>query len=113
MAEAPGAGIREIFAEVPGTYELVNHILTFGLDMIWRRHAADEAGSVGGSRWLDVCTGTGEMAACLSRRAGSGTTVSAADFPLPMLKKALRKPFGGRVAFVASSTASSGRAGCS
>ncbi len=101
MAEAPGADVREIFAEVPGTYELVNHIMTFGLDMNWRRRAANEASSVGGSRWLDVCTGTGEMAACLSRRAGPGTTVFAADFSLPMLRKALQKPFGGRVAFVA------------
>lgn len=101
MVEAPGAGIREMFAEVPRTYELVNHLMTFGLDAVWRRRAAGEASAVGGSRWLDVCTGTGEMAACLSRRAGPGTAVFAADFSLPMLKRALLKPFESRVGFVA------------
>ena len=101
MAEAPGAGIREMFAEVPETYELVNHIMTFGLDILWRRRAADEAAAAGGSRWLDVCTGTGDMAACLSRRAGPDTAVVASDFSIPMMKKALRKRFGCRVAFVA------------
>ena len=100
MADVLGKNIREIFAEVPGTYDLVNHILTFGLDTIWRRRAAGEASATGGSRWLDVCAGTGEMAACLSRRAGPGTCVVAVDFSLPMLRKARLKPFGGRVAFV-------------
>jgi demethylmenaquinone methyltransferase/2-methoxy-6-polyprenyl-1,4-benzoquinol methylase len=101
MAESRHPGIRDIFAEVPETYELVNHLMTLGLDLRWRRRAADEAASTGGSRWLDVCTGTGDMAACLSRRAAPGTTVVAADFSLPMMRKALRRSFAGPVAFTA------------
>ena len=101
MTRAPGTGIREIFAEIPDTYELVNHLMTFGLDVVWRRGAAAEASSAGGTRWLDVCTGTGETAAYLIRRANPGTTVAAADFSLPMLRKAMGKPSCRRIGFVA------------
>ncbi len=101
MAQAPGAGIREMYAELHGTYELVNRISTFGLDGYWRRRAAAEAYAAGGSKWLDVCTGTGDMAGLLARGAGTGTAVFAADFSLPMLRKALVKRSCRRVAFVA------------
>jgi demethylmenaquinone methyltransferase/2-methoxy-6-polyprenyl-1,4-benzoquinol methylase len=101
MAEARQPVIRDMFAEIPETYELVNHLMTLGLDVLWRRRAADEAASAGGSRWLDVCTGTGDMAACLSRRAAAGTTVVAADFSLPMMRKALGRSFARPVVFAA------------
>ncbi|KKM70859.1 hypothetical protein LCGC14_1436460, partial [marine sediment metagenome] len=52
-------GIQRIFSEVPHTYELVNHVLTFGLDILWRRKAVRIGTVGGGGRWLDVCSGTG------------------------------------------------------
>jgi demethylmenaquinone methyltransferase/2-methoxy-6-polyprenyl-1,4-benzoquinol methylase len=82
-------GIKKIFAEVAPTYELVNHVLTFGLDMIWRRKAARLASQGGGRRWLDICSGTGEMARALCRLAPAGALVAAVDFSLPMLRRAL------------------------
>ena len=85
-------GIRNIFSEVPETYELVNHILTGGLDILWRKQAVKIAVKAGGTRWIDVCTGTGEMASYLCRLAKKETTVYAADFSFPMLKKATQKP---------------------
>ena len=62
-------GIKKIFSEVPQTYELINHILTHGLDIYWRRKAATIATKGGGSMWMDVCTGTGEMALYLQQLA--------------------------------------------
>jgi len=94
--------IRDIFSEVPETYELINHILTFGFDILWRKRAAKIAVRSGGTRWLDVCTGTGEMALRLCRFAKNGTNVYAADFSLPMLKKAMEKPEGSCVKFLLS-----------
>jgi len=88
-----------MFAEVPATYELVNHVLTFGMDILWRRRAANTASRGGGSRWLDLCCGTGEMAANLSRRAGNGTILYATDFSFPMVQQARRKPEGGKIHF--------------
>jgi len=87
-------GIRNIFAEVPETYELVNHILTFGLDILWRKQAARIAVKGGGIRYMDACTGTGEMASYLCRYAKKETKVFATDFSLPMLTKARQKPEG-------------------
>jgi demethylmenaquinone methyltransferase/2-methoxy-6-polyprenyl-1,4-benzoquinol methylase len=84
--------VRRIFSEVPATYELVNHVLTLGLDIAWRRRAARRAVKTGGTRWLDVCTGTGEMAALLSRLAPKGTCVYAVDLTPAMVAEARRKP---------------------
>jgi demethylmenaquinone methyltransferase/2-methoxy-6-polyprenyl-1,4-benzoquinol methylase len=104
MAQAPGTGIREMYGELHATYELVNRLMTFGLDGFWRRRAAADACAAGGRRWLDVCTGTGEMAECLARRAAPGTAVFAVDFSLPMLRKALAKRSCRGVAFAAGAS---------
>ncbi|MHA2191679.1 MAG: ubiquinone/menaquinone biosynthesis methyltransferase [Candidatus Thorarchaeota archaeon] len=85
-------GIQKIFTEATRTYEFVNHVLTFWLDIIWRRAAARVGASKGGSIWLDVCSGTGEMAAYLQRLAEPGTRVIAADFTLTMLQRVKEKP---------------------
>jgi len=94
--------LRNIFSEVPETYEFVNHVLTFGLDILWRKRAVKIAVKSGGDRWIDVCTGTGEMASYLCRFAKNGTKVYAADFSLPMLRKAKEKPEGGCIKFLLS-----------
>ncbi len=93
-------GIQKIFAEVPETYERINHILTLGFDILWRRKIVKMASRQKGSRWLDVCTGTGETANYLHRHAGRKVQVYAADFSLPMLKKALKKPSGKSILFI-------------
>lgn len=84
-------GIQKIFSEVADTYEITNHILTFGLDIHWRRKAAKEAAKAGGNYWLDVCSGTGEMADNLSRLADEKTKIISADFSSVMLAKAIEK----------------------
>lgn len=92
--------VKEIFAEVPRTYELINHVLTLGLDVLWRRRAAKIACQGGGAIWADVCTGTGEMACCLARLAPPETAVYAVDFSKPMMSKAETKPEAQRLTFV-------------
>jgi demethylmenaquinone methyltransferase/2-methoxy-6-polyprenyl-1,4-benzoquinol methylase len=92
--------LQEIFGEVAETYELVNRVLTLGLDRPWRRAAAKRAAADGGTRWLDVCSGTGEMAQELSRRGDAGTEIVALDFSLPMLSRARAKTLARPVDFV-------------
>lgn len=94
--------IQNIFSEVPETYERINHILTFGLDILWRKRAVKMAVRPGGARWIDVCTGTGETASYLNRSAKNGTKIYAADFSLPMLRKAKEKPESGSIKFLLS-----------
>ena len=91
MQREPTGYIRSVFSEVPTTYELVNHILTFGLDVLWRNRAARVAARSAGSAWADLCTGTGEMAALLQRLAPEGTTVYAVDLTPAMIVQARKK----------------------
>jgi demethylmenaquinone methyltransferase/2-methoxy-6-polyprenyl-1,4-benzoquinol methylase len=85
------SGIQKIFVEASPNYESANRAMTFGLDILWRRIAANEAVSFGGNRWLDVCSGTGEMAINLHKFGGRSRNVAALDFCLPMLHSAADK----------------------
>jgi demethylmenaquinone methyltransferase/2-methoxy-6-polyprenyl-1,4-benzoquinol methylase len=84
-------GVRKLYSEVARTYELINHLLTFGLDIHWRKKAAKKAAKASGTLWLDVCSGTGEMAYSLSRWADSHVKIISTDFSSPMLSRALQK----------------------
>lgn len=84
-------GVQKIYTEVARTYELVNHVLTLGLDIRWRKKAARFAAQKGGILWLDVCSGTGEMAQNLSVLADENVKIFAVDFSFPMLKKVTEK----------------------
>lgn len=102
MPRGPTGFVRQVFSEVPATYERVNHVLTLGLDVAWRRRAARVAAHAGGARWADVCTGTGETAALLSRLAPEGTAVYAVDLTPPMIAEARKKPEADRIRFTVS-----------
>jgi demethylmenaquinone methyltransferase/2-methoxy-6-polyprenyl-1,4-benzoquinol methylase len=91
-----GSTIRDMFGKVARRYDLLNHLLSGGLDRFWRRRAAAALSSLPpGAPVLDLCAGTGDQSLDLWRR---GARVAAADFCLPMLALARRKfaPFGAR-----------------
>ena len=83
-----GQTIRDMFAGVAPRYDLLNHVLSASLDLVWRRRAAAALGVPPGSPVLDLCCGTGDQATALQRR---GARVVAADFCVPMLAIARRK----------------------
>ncbi|HKV07086.1 MAG TPA: ubiquinone/menaquinone biosynthesis methyltransferase, partial [Thermoanaerobaculia bacterium] len=85
-----GQAIRDMFAGVAPRYDLLNHVLSASLDLVWRRKAAAALGPSPGAEVLDLCCGTGDQATALRRR---GARVAAADFCVPMLAIA-RKKFG-------------------
>lgn len=87
-----GRAIRDMFAGVAPRYDLLNHVLSAWLDLVWRRRTAAALGVPAGSAVLDLCCGTGDQATALARR---GARVAAADFCVPMLAIARRK-FGRR-----------------
>lgn len=94
--------LKKVFSEVPASYERVNHVLTLGFDTVWRRRAARIAAADGGGRWVDMCTGTGEMAVYLSRLAPEGTRIQAVDFSQAMLAEARKKPEAKDIDFVSA-----------
>ena len=99
VALTMNTSIQKIFSQIPKSYERINHLLTFGLDILWRKKAVRIAMKKGGLRWLDVCTGTGETAIYLSQKASLNTRIFGVDFTRPMLMEAVRKPESARVYF--------------
>lgn len=82
-------GIKKLFSKIPKKYDLINQILTFGFDSIWRKKAAKIGVKLGGNFYLDVCTGTGKEANFLKKY--SKKNVFSLDFCLPMLFYAKKK----------------------
>jgi demethylmenaquinone methyltransferase/2-methoxy-6-polyprenyl-1,4-benzoquinol methylase len=85
-----------MFAAIAPSYDLLNHLLSLNADRGWRRRAVDllgwEAHPEG--RYLDLCSGTMDLAAELARRPGFRGRVIGADFVTPMLALGRRKASG-------------------
>jgi len=79
-----------MFGEIASRYDLANHLLSGGLDFLWRRRAAKMVQSWKPARILDLATGSGDLAITL-RQACPGALVVGADFCPPMLSIAHRK----------------------
>jgi demethylmenaquinone methyltransferase/2-methoxy-6-polyprenyl-1,4-benzoquinol methylase len=80
--------IQEMFASIAPRYDLLNHLLSFNIDRLWRRRLVNRLQGLSPTdRVLDVCTGTGDLAIQLSRK----SAVVAVDFCQPMLAIALGK----------------------
>ena len=98
-----GAAVRSMFAAVAPRYDFLNHFLSVGRDIAWRRATARVLKDIlarPGSRVADVCCGTGDLSFCLGRQ--SQGLVMGADFCHPMLAIARGKAGaqGGRVQFL-------------
>ncbi|MGH9091490.1 MAG: ubiquinone/menaquinone biosynthesis methyltransferase, partial [Acidimicrobiales bacterium] len=76
------ARVRAMFDTIAPRYDLVNRLMTFGLDRGWRRTAVDALGLPPGSAVLDLACGTGDLAS-LARRHGYRTV--GVDLSLGML----------------------------
>ena len=84
----PADGVRRMFDRIAPVYDVMNRLMTVGLDRRWRRATA-EAAVRPGDRVLDACCGTGDLALA-ALRAGAGSVVGL-DFSEPMLERARRK----------------------
>jgi demethylmenaquinone methyltransferase/2-methoxy-6-polyprenyl-1,4-benzoquinol methylase len=87
MTLAPEA-VRSMFDRIAPVYDLMNRVMTAGLDVRWRRVAAAAAVRPG-DRVLDAACGTGDLALA-DLRAGAGR-VTGLDFSFRMLARARRK----------------------
>ena len=84
------ARIESMFAGIAGRYDLMNRLMTVGLDARWRRLAAVQALVGEGGRALDACCGTGDLTLALAR-AWPGAAVVGLDLTGGMLEVARRK----------------------
>jgi len=83
--------VRETFAAVSPRYDLLNHCMSLGLDILWRARTARLARPSVPGPVLDLCTGTGDLAFAFERATESGREVVGLDFCEEMLVLARRK----------------------
>jgi demethylmenaquinone methyltransferase/2-methoxy-6-polyprenyl-1,4-benzoquinol methylase len=84
------ARIAGMFDAIAPRYDLLNHVLSAGLDVRWRARAIRELQLRPGARVLDLCTGTGDLAVAAVREQPSASVVGV-DFAGEMLRLANRK----------------------
>jgi demethylmenaquinone methyltransferase / 2-methoxy-6-polyprenyl-1,4-benzoquinol methylase len=92
-----------MFGAIAPRYDFLNHFLSLGRDIAWRRATARALRDVlaqPGSRVADLCCGTGDLSFCLGRY--SQGLVMGTDFCHPMLAIARGKggAYRGRVQFL-------------
>jgi demethylmenaquinone methyltransferase/2-methoxy-6-polyprenyl-1,4-benzoquinol methylase len=88
--------VNTMFARIAHRYDLMNRLMTGGQDVRWRRLMVREAALPPGGHFLDVATGTGDVAFEALRQYGADgtgqtthsdlTLVVGADFTLPMMR---------------------------
>jgi demethylmenaquinone methyltransferase/2-methoxy-6-polyprenyl-1,4-benzoquinol methylase len=62
------AAVRDMFDTIAPRYDLVNRVMTFRMDMGWRRATVDALGLPKGARVLDLASGTGDLCVELEHR---------------------------------------------
>jgi demethylmenaquinone methyltransferase/2-methoxy-6-polyprenyl-1,4-benzoquinol methylase len=96
MASAPDktpSRIAGMFDAIAARYDLLNHLLSVGLDRRWRERAVDALQLQPGWRLLDLCTGTADVAIAAARRV-DGVSVVGVDFARSMLILGAKKVRG-------------------
>ena len=83
--------LHRMFTGVPPRYDLINRVITLGLDKSWRRKAAMECLAAKPGRVLDLCCGTGDLLLDLARLADKNVELAGIDYSQPMLEIAARK----------------------
>jgi demethylmenaquinone methyltransferase / 2-methoxy-6-polyprenyl-1,4-benzoquinol methylase len=83
----PANEVRTMFDRIAPVYDVMNRVMTAGLDQRWRRITA-AAVVVKGNKVLDACCGTGDLAVADVR---AGGTVTGLDFSPRMLERARKK----------------------
>ena len=87
------AYVQRIFSEIAPRYDLLNHVLSLNIDKGWRRAALKALGwqRRPDGHYLDLCAGTLDVGAQLTRQRGFGGFVVGADFAEPMLRAGVGK----------------------
>ena len=83
--------ISGMFDAIAGRYDLLNTVLSGGLDRYWRRRAIRTLQLSGRERLLDVCTGTADVAMAGARARPGAARVLGVDFAGAMLAHGVTK----------------------
>jgi len=85
QGEDKARAVRGLFDRISPRYDLVNRVMTFGMDVGWRRRTVRELHLPKGSRVFDLACGTGDLCRELTRQ---GYLAAGFDFSHGMLVNA-------------------------
>jgi demethylmenaquinone methyltransferase/2-methoxy-6-polyprenyl-1,4-benzoquinol methylase len=88
------AAIRRMFHDISPSYDALNRALSLGIDQAWRRFTARKVVTDGVRDILDVCSGTGDLAAEFQKLAatrGQSVRVIGSDFTPSMMRRGFEK----------------------
>ncbi|MBM4382878.1 MAG: ubiquinone/menaquinone biosynthesis methyltransferase [Deltaproteobacteria bacterium] len=83
--------VQSMFDRIAPRYDLMNRLLTFGLDLRWRRTALSAIAVGPGDLVIDLACGTGDLCELAARR---GARVVGVDFAREMLRRASEREVG-------------------
>src|SRR5207248_3244954 len=86
-----------MFDAIAGRYDLLNHLLSAGIDRRWRKLAIRALTLTGRERVLDLCAGTADLALAAIHAQPPAARVVAVDFAQAMLRVGQEKIRRGQV----------------
>jgi len=80
-----GRGVRQMFDEISPRYDLLNRLLSLGIDRRWRRFAVSQLSIPENGRVLDIASGTCDVALEVAEQTDPSVTIVGEDFTQGML----------------------------
>ncbi len=86
--------VNSMFARIAGRYDVANHLLSGGVDYLWRQRLVRAVHDAHPGSVLDLATGSGDVAFALADGLPQGVRLTGMDFCQPMLDEAVKKRAG-------------------
>ncbi len=83
--------VNSMFARIARRYDVANRLLSGGVDIWWRWRLVQKVSELRPAKVLDLATGSGDVAFCLSKGLPASTAITGMDFCQPMLDEAKLK----------------------
>ena len=100
--EDKGTQVRRMFDSIAGRYDMLNRMLSLGMDRFWRRKMVDLFRPSSPQHILDITSGTGDLALLMCRRL-QPQQIIAADLSEEMMavgrRKATKAGYASRISF--------------
>lgn len=84
--------VKKAFAGIARRYMLANHVLSLGIDVLWRQKTARFVAAAHPRLILDLATGSGDLAREVQKHCPQAKVLGA-DFSLPMMREAQAHQF--------------------
>ncbi|MFH0924610.1 MAG: bifunctional demethylmenaquinone methyltransferase/2-methoxy-6-polyprenyl-1,4-benzoquinol methylase UbiE [bacterium] len=91
MNTEKGKQIQKMFSSIAHRYDLLNHLLSMGFDVGWRKFTVNQVLSSKDNKVLDLCCGTGDLSIALANGLNEKGSVTGLDFCKEMVDLATEK----------------------